>query len=402
VVIANQQSSHSSNNAGASSVTTLTTVAGGAKGAGNGAGNGANQPSTPLVEGNQDEPAAAVAEALGPSVVQIETGQGLGSGVVYDKRGLILTNAHVVQGATKLTVRLQDGSTLDGQVLGADTQADVAVVRVQADEPLPVARLAQDKPKVGQMAIAIGSPFGLQESVTAGIISAVSRPVGGESGGITIEMIQTDAPINPGNSGGALANRKGEVTGINSSIYSQSGENNGIGFAIPISTAKAIADKIVNGEPLDHAYLGVATRPPTDGQSGAVVANVTAGSPAAKAGLQSGDLVIAVDGDAVKDPQDLSARIVSHSPGDSVSLDVRHRDGSTTTVTVQLGTRPAELDNQSGQSQGQGGQGRGGHAAPGDPFGGEGLVPQAPGQGSGGGSSGGSGGSRANPRTPGE
>jgi len=337
------------------------------------------------VQGSSDEPAAAVAEALGPAVVQIELSKGLGSGVIYDKSGLILTNAHVVNGASAsgigdeiegsgasdgstVRVRLQDGTTLEGKVLGSDPQADIAVVQVKSTEDLPVARLATEKARVGQVAIGIGSPFGLQETVTAGIISAVDRPVSGESAGgngsgVAINMLQTDAPINPGNSGGALANKRGEVVGINSAIYSQNGENNGIGFAIPIQTAKRIADKIANGESLDHAYLGVSSKTTTDGQPGAMIANVSSSSPAATSGLEAGDVITAVDGQAIKDPEDLSATIVGHSPKDSVSIDIRHTDGSTETVTVVLGTRPQSASpsagpNGNGSSPRSPGQGR--------------------------------------------
>lgn len=317
---------------------------------------------------NSDEPAAAVAEALGPAVVQVEPGQGLGSGVIYDKGGLILTNAHVVEaggsGTGSLKVRLHDGTTLDGSVLGSDTQADIAVVQVKGSADLPVARLATEKPRVGQTAIGIGSPFGLQETVTAGIVSAVDRPFAGETG-VSVNMLQTDAPINPGNSGGALANRRGEVIGINSAIYSQNGENNGIGFAIPIQTAKSVADKIVRGEKLEHGYLGVSVKPSTDGQAGAQIANVTAGSPAAVAGLEVGDVLTSIDGEPVKDSLDLSAAIVGHSPGDRVRLEVRRTNGSADTVTVELGTRPTESETGSGQG-GATPRSPGGQNAPGD------------------------------------
>jgi putative serine protease PepD len=318
------------------------------------------QPTTPMLPGNDDEPAAAVASALGPAVVEVDvtTGasEGLGSGVVYDQSGLILTNAHVVNGTKSVTVRFADGTTTEGSVLGADTEADIAVVKVTGRDNLTVARLAADAPKVGEMAIGIGSPFGLQETVTAGIVSAVDRPVAGEDGGTTTNMIQTDAPINPGNSGGALANRHGEVIGINSSIYSQSGENNGIGFAIPIQSAKSVADKIVNGQPLDHGYLGVSTKAPSDGQPGAQVASASAGDPAAGAGIQTGDVITAIDGAAIKSPADLSAQILAHSPGDTVQLEVRH-NGQTSTVPVPLGTRPSQS---TPSGLGDGGQGQGG------------------------------------------
>jgi len=285
-----------------------------------------------------EDPAAAVAKALGGAVVQIENAEGLGSGVVYDPSGLILTNAHVVGSARELEVHFGDGATAPGRVLGSDPEADVAVVKIEEPDVL-AARLGDDKVVVGQMAIAIGSPFGLDQSVTAGIISAVDRPVPGNND-ITINMIQTDAPINPGNSGGALANRAGEVIGINTSIYSQNGENSGIGFAIPIQTAKTVADKIVNGEPLDHGWLGVSSSSPDDGSAGAQISEVNAGSPAEKAGLEAGDVVVAVDDGTVKSPQDLSARVVGRSPGDKVKLKVR-RGGGEQVVEATLGTRPS-------------------------------------------------------------
>jgi putative serine protease PepD len=285
-----------------------------------------------------DDPAAAVARALGASVVQIDTDDGLGSGVVYDPTGLILTNAHVVGTTRDLDVHFDDGRTAPGTVLGSDPEADVAVVKV--DTPgLTVARLDDDKLAVGQMAIAIGSPFGLDQSVTAGIVSAVDRPLTGNSD-ITINMIQTDAPINPGNSGGALANRIGEVIGINTLIFSQTGENSGIGFAIPIQTAKAVADKIVKGEPLDHGWLGVSSSPTDDGSGGAQLSDISADSPAEQGGLQVGDVVIGIDDSNVKSPNQLSALVVGHSPGDRITLKIR-RGGKEEMVTVTLGKRPA-------------------------------------------------------------
>jgi putative serine protease PepD len=284
-----------------------------------------------------EDPAAAVAQALGKAVVQIDTSSGVGSGVVYDESGLILTNAHVVGNARELDVYFQDGRTTPGQVLGSDREADVAVVKIDPAGTV-AARLAEDKVVVGQMAIAIGSPYGLDQSVTAGIVSAVDRPVPGNND-ITINMIQTDAPINPGNSGGALANRLGEVIGINTSIYSQSGENSGIGFAIPIQTAKTVADKIVRGEPLEHGWLGVSSSPTEDGSGGAQITDVTPDSPAEQAGLQPGDVITGVDDGIVRSPLDLSAQVVGHSPGDTVTLKIR-RDGQDVELTATLGTRP--------------------------------------------------------------
>lgn len=312
---------------------------------------------TPPVAANVDEPAEAVAAAVGPAVVQIERGDGLGSGVIYDASGLVITNAHVVGDATDVNVRLSDGSKLSGTVLGSDPSSDVAVVKVDDAGKLTVARFATDGAKVGQSVYALGSPFGLQSTVTAGIVSAVDRPVDGEQG-VAINMIQTDAPINPGNSGGALVNRQGEIVGINTAIFSQTGENNGIGFSIPIATAKSVADKIVSGQSLAKGYLGVRTSAPTDGTTGALVAQVDDSTPAGQAGVQEGDVITAVDGQAVRSSQDLSARILAKSPGDTVTLTVE-RDGSSTDLRVTLGTRPATSGSSSSQGGGSQGNGQG-------------------------------------------
>jgi len=294
-------------------------------------------PSTPLVPASEDEPVAAVATALGPSVVVIKNTDGLGSGVVYDASGLIMTNAHVVGTAKSVAVTFGDGQTIDGSVLGRDPTTDIAVVKVDAGKDVPAARLATTDAKPGQMAIAVGSPFGLDHTVTAGVVSAVNRPVDNESG-VVASMIQTDAAINPGNSGGALANRHGEVIGINTMIFSQSGENNGIGFAIPIGTAKTVADKITGGDSLARAFLGTSTQQPDDGTPGAAIAKVESGSPAATAGLEVGDIVTDIDGTPVKQSGDLAAAISTRSPGDTIRLTVQ-RGGTDIVVEATLGTR---------------------------------------------------------------
>lgn len=301
--------------------------------------NAAAASSTPLVNGSDEEPVTAVATALGPSVVLIKTEEGLGSGVVYDAKGLIMTNAHVVGTASTVKVQFKDGSTLEGQVLGADVANDIAVVQVQPTTELTVARLAADPAKVGQLAVGIGSPFGLDETVTAGVVSAVNRPVDNGNGGVA-SMIQTDAPINPGNSGGALANRHGEVIGINSMIYSEKGENNGIGFAIPIARAKSVADTLVSGGTVDRGYLGVGSQPTSDGSAGAEITKVDAGSAAERGGLKSGDVVVSVDGTTIKQASDLAAAVGTHQAGDTIKVDVQ-RNGSTTTLDVTLGSKPA-------------------------------------------------------------
>ena len=281
------------------------------------------------------EPAEAVAKALSPAVVQIETQQGLGSGFIYDTDGHILTAAHVTNGSNSVQVRLADGTAEKGQVVGEDTGTDVAVVKIKGRSDLPVAKLAIGKQvDVGQTAVAIGSPFGLDQTVTAGIVSAVGRSMATPGG--AIPMIQTDAPINPGNSGGALADRNAEVIGINDSIESQSGANAGVGFAVPIDTAKPVADKLVKGEAIETAVLGVSGTDDRTGKGGAIVTQVVSGSPADRAGLSQGDRITAVDGENVTGMVDLAAKIRSHKPGDQVSLSVS-RGSSTQTVKVTLG-----------------------------------------------------------------
>jgi putative serine protease PepD len=285
-----------------------------------------------------EEPAAAVARALLPTVVEIRRGEsGIGSGFIYDRRGFIMTAAHVVQGVDQVDVRLYDGTSLRGEVVGTDPANDVAVVKVDR-EGLPAAPLAVGQNlQVGQLAVAIGSPFGLAETVTAGIVSSTDRvlPDGRE-------VIQTDAPINPGNSGGVLADRQGRVIGINSAIRSgPTAGNVGIGFAVPIDLAAKSAEAIVQGRPVQTGYLGVTTAPTTaGGQAGALISQVAAGSPAERAGLRTGDVVVAIDGQAVQDFSELGARIRAHKPGDRVELRIV-RDGNETTVTATLAQRPA-------------------------------------------------------------
>jgi putative serine protease PepD len=292
-----------------------------------------------------DEPVAAVAKALLPTVVQLEVqsgqGQGLGSGVIYDKRGYILTAAHVVDDVDRVTVALSDGNRLPGRVLGVDTANDVGVVKVDRDN-LPAAPLAIDVPlQVGQLAVAIGSPFRLEGTVTAGVVSATNRILDDGPGQPAREVIQTDAPINPGNSGGVLADREGRVIGINSAIRSdgRSEGNIGIGFAVPIDVAARSATAIVQGRPIKTAYLGVGLSDPTSGR-GALIPEVASGGPADRAGIQAGDVVVEVDGQAVSDADALVALIRDHQPGDKVTVKLV-RDGRERTVTVTLGERTA-------------------------------------------------------------
>jgi putative serine protease PepD len=302
-----------------------------------GAGIPAPAAAAPLPAG--EEPVAAVARILGPSVVQIETGQGLGSGVIYDKNGFILTAAHVVEGVSSVTIRFQDGSTVRGRVLGIDSGNDVAVVKADRSGLKPATLARNVKLQVGQTAVAIGSPFGLQQTVTAGVVSATNRSL--RTPNSALEVIQTDAPINPGNSGGALADRAGRVIGINDSIRSQSGGNEGVGFAIPIDTAANSAARIVRGERIRSGYLGVGVSSPALGKAGALIGQVESGSPAEKAGIRVGDLVTEIDGEAIKSGDDLAARARQGSPGQQVRVKLE-RDGRQQTITVTLAERPGQ------------------------------------------------------------
>ena len=286
------------------------------------------------------EPVAAVARALLPSVVQLETGGGLGSGVVYDTGGLILTAAHVVEGSTEVTVRLSDGRRVDGQVLGTDPASDIAVIDADADD-LEAATLAIDVPlEVGQTAIAIGSPFGLESSVTAGIVSAVGRTLQTPDGG-AVSTVQTDAPINPGNSGGALVDRRGRVIGINDAILSDGGDSAGIGFAIPIDTAYQVAQALVKGETPTIGFLGVTPTDGTGDRPGALVTSIIPGSGAAEAGIQEGDLIVRFKDEPIENAADLIATIRATQPGTTATMEIV-RDGQSQELDVTIGEPPSD------------------------------------------------------------
>jgi S1-C subfamily serine protease len=303
----------------------------------------AGLPTEAPVQGDPDEPVAAVAQAVSPAVVQVETEIGLGSGVAYDPDGLIITNNHVVEGYDAVRVRFADGSVVEGEVLGTDPSSDVAVIEVDPDALLDVAVLAVgEEVEVGQLAVAIGSPFGFDQTVTSGIVSAVGRPFGTE---IPVGMIQTDAPINQGNSGGALVNREGKVIGMNTAIASTTGDNNGLGFAIPIDIVFERAERLADGEAIETAMLGVQSAQEGDDSDddapGAYIGSVESGSGADQAGLEIGDEVTTIDGEEVRDFSELATRIVERLPGDTIELEVL-RDGETMTVTATLGSRPDE------------------------------------------------------------
>lgn len=278
---------------------------------------------TPVPRVQVDDPVAAVAASLGPSVLQVETNLGQGSGVVYAD-GFVMTNHHVVDGASQVRVRSSDGRTFEADVVGSDERNDVAVLSIGSDSGLAVAPLARGQELVvGQLAVAIGSPFQLSQTVTAGIVSALNRPVANAAGGFNA-MIQTDAPINPGNSGGALADGSGAVIGINTSIRTDgTGNGNlGIGFAVPIDTALAVAERITGGASLDPGVLGVTSSGLPDDSIGVAIGEVVDGGAADAAGLLSGDRILLIDGAPVTNFGEVVGLVQSKFPGDQIEITV--------------------------------------------------------------------------------
>ena len=301
------------------------------------------------VDESGDEPVVAVAVALADSVVLVTVpDQGHGSGIVFDDEGRIVTNAHVVDAAVEVVVTLPNGREISAEVVGVDVRRDVAVLQlVEEQESLVPAVFAFGSDlRVGQLAVALGSPFDLERTVTSGIVSALGRVIdsyGCESGNgaecTGVAMIQTDAPINPGNSGGPLADRDGRVIGMNTAIQSTgfgAVGNIGVGFAIPSDTIVLVARRLILGLPVGTAWLGIVGETPTDGRVGAVVLEVVEGSPAAVAGLLSGDRIFRSDGRTIRDMAALRADIQIRLPGEKVDLEYE-RDGVIGVATVDLG-----------------------------------------------------------------
>jgi putative serine protease PepD len=260
-----------------------------------------------------------------------------GTGFVYDTNGDIVTNQHVISGASSVRVKFSDGSTYKATVVGADPSTDVAVLHVDAPssklQPLTLADSSRGA--VGDGVVAIGNPFGLDGTVTSGIVSAVGREIAAPDDTPIEGAIQTDAAINHGNSGGPLLNLQGQVIGITSQIQSEGGGNDGVGFAVPSNTVKQIASQLVANGKVEHAFLGVT---PTNASGGVGISSVKQGSAADDAGLKVGDVVTEVDGKRLTDQSQLRAIISAHKPGDTLSLTIR-RDGATKTVEATLGTR---------------------------------------------------------------
>jgi putative serine protease PepD len=303
-------------------------------------------------DNDQDGAVEQVATAVQPSVVQINTsaaqGSGNGTGIIISADGQILTNNHVVEsadsGGGSITVIFSDGSTADATVVGRDPVTDVAVIQAEDVSGLEPATLGtSDDLEVGEEVVAIGSPFGLESTVTSGIVSALNRPVTASSESSTsstvFPAIQTDAAINPGNSGGPLVNMNGQVIGINSAIYGETGGSIGLGFAIPIDLARAIASQLVDGETPTHARIGISVSDAVQSDQittvGARVEEVTDGSAGEAAGLEAGDIVTAVDGQRVTSANGLIALIRTYRPGDEVKLSyLRDDEEHETSVTL--------------------------------------------------------------------
>jgi S1-C subfamily serine protease len=316
---------------------------------------------------NASAPAAGlVYEEAGPSVVQINVASqvrgrtalgGSGSGFVVDEVGLILTNYHVIEGGSIITVLFSNGETRTAEVLGTDSGNDLALLKADLPPGVSAVRLGDsDQIQVGETAIALGSPFGLTQTVTQGIISALDRDWSSGNHALYTGLIQTDAAINPGNSGGPLVNTRGEVIGINSMIESPVSGSVGIGFAIPINTAKRLLPRLETGVQLQRAWLGIsgadlgqvsAAGQATPVEEGVLVASVAARSPAAAAGLRGGqgenatggDIIVALNGQPVKGMAQLSKLIARHQPGDVIELTVI-RSGQELKVALTLAPWP--------------------------------------------------------------
>jgi serine protease Do len=273
----------------------------------------------------------------------------LGSGVIVDTTGIVLTNAHVVERATDIEVVTADGKKHKAKLVGTDRRTDLAVLRLQGGGSYPAAALGDsDRVKVGDWVLAIGSPFGLQQTVTAGIISAKGRSIGG--GGLYDDFLQTDAAINPGNSGGPLVNMSGQVVGINSAILSRTGGNVGIGFSIPVNMAKRIYTELAAKGKVTRGWLGVTIQPLTPELAksfglkepkGVLIADVVQDSPAEKAGIAAGDIVTEFAGKKVDSPQDLQKVVASTEPGKAVPVGL-WRDKAQKTVEIRIGETPDE------------------------------------------------------------
>jgi putative serine protease PepD len=268
-----------------------------------------------------------------------QEGEATGSGFVLDEDGHIVTNAHVVDGATSISVRFADETEATATLVGSDPSTDLAVLDVDlpASDLTPLELADEASVEIGDAVVAIGSPFGLDGTLTTGVVSALDRTIDAPNGYAIDGAIQTDAAINHGNSGGPLLDASGKVIGVNAQIASESGGNDGVGFAIGVDTVKDVATALAAGEEVDHAYLGLSLQ---DGDDATSVTAVTEGSPAAEAGIRVGDEIVAIDGESVDSGDELRAAIDDRDPGTKVTITVQ-RGGERQELEVTLGTRPA-------------------------------------------------------------
>jgi S1-C subfamily serine protease len=303
---------------------------------------------------------AALYERVAPGVVFVQANSGrgelpfpgggqaaTGSGFLIDEEGHVITNEHVVDGADEFRVRFgEDGEPIEAELLGDDPSVDLALLKVDpqdvGEELQPLELGASEDLRPGDPAIAIGSPFGLEGTVTSGIVSALGRTIQAPNGFSISGAIQTDAAINPGNSGGPLLDDEGRVIGVNSQIRTGGGNaNTGVGFAVPVDEIKRSLPALERGEDPERAFLGVSSGPAPDG--GAAIGEVVPGSPAARGGLQEGDRIVEFGGQPVRDPDDVSAIVNARRPGDEVRI-VVERDGERRTLTVTLGDQPDQAN----------------------------------------------------------
>jgi putative serine protease PepD len=300
--------------------------------------------STPAAAGS----VAGIYQRVSKGVVYVENDQGgqaagSGSGFVIDTAGHVVTNEHVVENGNSFRVRFgENGDPIPAKLLGADKSNDLALLKIDPSAVSgglqPVSMGSSTGLKPGEPTIAIGSPFGLEGTVTSGIVSALDRTIQAPNGFSISGAIQTDAAINPGNSGGPLLDAQGRVIGVNSQIATQSGSNSGVGFAIPVDQVKRVIPYLEKGQQVPHAYLGVASGQAQAG--GATIGQVVPGGPADKGGLRQGDRVVEIGGQPVHGPDDLSAAVNDHKPGEKVDI-VVERGGQRRTLTVTLGTQPS-------------------------------------------------------------
>jgi putative serine protease PepD len=299
---------------------------------------------TPIKPKKGQTQAAAIYAAASPAVVSIRNGTGSGTGFLIDRNGTLVTNAHVVETSKHVTVRFGDHAvSLDGTVRGKDASSDLAVVDVDPSgipkgvKPLQLAdsRTVQ----VGDTAIAIGNPFGLDRTATEGIVSAVNRQITSPNGFQIDSVIQTDAAINPGNSGGPLLDDAGHVIGVNSQIEGGTGGNVGVGFAVPSNSVRQVAPQLEHGKTIKRAFLGLKTSDPIQGGTGAEIQSIIPGGPAENGKLRTGDVIKKIDGTEIKSSTEVAGAIATKQPGDKVTVTVE-RNGLTEEVTVKLGTRP--------------------------------------------------------------